>query len=129
MSTILNALKRVEAKSRAEDGQQIPAAMAGRTAVSGKKLRLGLVLTLAVVTLLAGAAFLWFYTDRPSGESASFEAAPPEPRAEKAPRERTRETPAPAPTTGASGMIASIRCMNRPQYWSPHRSAPACSRP
>lgn len=98
MSTILNALKRVEAKSRAEDGQQIPAAMAGRTAVSGKKLRLGLVLTLAVVTLLAGAAFLWFYTDRPSGESASFEAAPPEPRAEKAPRERTRETPAPAPT-------------------------------
>ena len=102
MSTILNALKRLEDEDRTEAGEHIPAAMAGRAAVSGKKLRLRLVLILAGVAMLAGAAVFWGYLDRSPDKNTSPEAVPPEPRVAAAPRESTRKasTSAPIPAGG-----------------------------
>lgn len=119
MSTILNALKRLEDERRAEAGKQIPASMAGRTSVSRRNRRWRLVFVLAGLAMLAGAAVFWVYTDRSSSKSAPLEAAQPEPRTETASRESTRAAPSAAPipsgrrpevipkTTGRRGRRAS----------------------
>ncbi len=119
MSTILNALKRLEDERRAEAGKQIPASMAGRTSVSRRNRRWRLVFVLAGLAMLAGAAVFWVYTDRSSSKSAPLEAAQPEPRTETASRESTRAAPSAAPipsgrrpevipkTTGFRGRRAS----------------------
>ena len=97
MSTILNALKRLEDEDRAEAGRNIPASMAGRAAVSRKKLWLRLVLALAGVTMLAGAVIFWGYMDQSSDENTPLQSTPPEPKVAAAPRESTREAPTSTP--------------------------------
>ncbi len=87
MSTILNALKRLEDQRRAGDAQQVPASMAGRGTATRGKSRLRLVVALVGVIILAGTPLFWIYRHWSAGEGRALDAAPPVPQA---------QTPSPA---------------------------------
>lgn len=97
MSTILNALKRLEDQRRAGDAQQVPASMAGRGAASGGKSRRRLVVALVGVIILAVTAVSWVYRHWSAGEKRALDAAPLETQTQTPPPAAPRTEPSRVP--------------------------------
>ncbi|MBL0715628.1 MAG: hypothetical protein JJV98_18215 [Desulfosarcina sp.] len=100
MSTILNALKRLEDESRAKDAKQVPVSMAGPAVASGSNSRLRRMIALAGLTMLVVAAVIfWVYGDWP-GHVLTRNASQPEPPAVAAIPANSRLAPSATPIPG-----------------------------
>ena len=78
MSTILNALKRLEEESAANEASQVPVPLHGQPKAPKRHRRRGLILTAALVVMGGGAALFWFSTSRPE-KTPSPVASEPKP--------------------------------------------------